>query len=70
MDLEDSFFNHFIAGALLIMGIVLGSLLLAGLIALWKAGFLVFIITFIILYVFAWVTHKAALFIERNDWFP
>lgn len=57
---DDTFFTHFIVGALLILAACVAALVGFLLWALWSAGFGVFVLIMSILFGFSWTVHRLA----------
>lgn len=57
---DDTFFNHFIIGALLILAAVVAAFVGFILWSIWSAGFGVFVVVMSILFGFSWTVHRLA----------
>lgn len=57
---EDTWFTHFIIGALLVLGLIVIGIVGLILVSLWEAGFGVFVLVTGLVFGFCWVVHKLA----------
>lgn len=65
---NDSFFTHFIVGALLVLGLITTGLVLFILVGIWEAGFGTFVTVIGTLFLFSWIVHKIASSQVVKDW--
>lgn len=67
-DNDNSFFEHFIAGSLIVLSVMVTGLVLTILWALWSAGFTLFVVVLSIAFFFCLLTHKAVIVGRKNGW--
>lgn len=65
---DDTFFRHFIIGAMLILGLCVLTLVGFIVIGLWDAGVGIFLFVIAILWVFGWIVHKLASSETVKNW--